>query len=785
MHAQSIPRTLAKTRAHFATCGVGLHYHNGRGGMSSRFATNEFSESYGAAPAGLVVTAPNGRDKLVMADQEICDDIVATVPKLNTAVIRDTYGRRWKQSHRRHGVDLFELTTTPGEEAVHEDLDIAYAVVAKAELRCHLNEVLNVLVTHESNTYESTMKALVGNKFKKGDVLFSQRRVLSSELRRQSVVASRFDMEKDEDESPEQALIGVNVATLRPRMPVDLGGTNKKTQKLCFSTFTQQYPGQDRAVHIMKTLPKELHDQLISRSDRTALRNEIDHLSVGFHIQSTHNSQGFAGSNTHVTRIFAHGYASPTPPTQFGERTGLTSSMSSKSSILASNAAELARRRESVMNPEAKHVLNVLTKSLRQFERVVRRRRFGFQTFIYFPTGYDDPSLEQACSICSKRFHLFRRDFFCHLCGHMVCGECSQLYEVEAQVGQLRRNRCCLQCVHRVDSCVFDDEDLLEALGPAVVAVDDALWYNDDKHHLAAGGVDVDTESMTSDSSSAEELSEQLYSEVPSENSKALDFLGRLVSPVASSFEYEFVSPVVKYAQPCSKSKRRRNLSKVEKVAHGVENYLSQSLRVMKDSYSSSEQCVVADIEERDYVFEFDAKQTKAEDHPMPPMPAHKKETRRLQAIEQMGVLQPEYDHAALDLVAQVAAKRLNCPIGFVSVVNEDNFHAVGTYNLPQEAFTLPRTNNVCIHAVYAEKPFVLKNPMRDMRFSQMRCIKDLGVKFYAGFPVHGPNGEVVASLCTADAVPHNNISTKDYATMEALAKLASELVTPKNRDIC
>ncbi|ETP51006.1 hypothetical protein F442_03783 [Phytophthora nicotianae P10297] len=703
--------------------------------MSSRHTDSGF---YGSAPAGLVVTAPNGLEKLVMSDQEICDDIVATVPKLQTAVARDTYGRRWKQGHRRQGVDLFELTTA--SDAVNEDRDIAYAVVAKAELRCHLNEVLNVLITHESNVYESTMMALAGKKFKKGDVLFSQRRLLSPDLRRQSMVASRLEMEKEK--APEQALIGVNVATLRPRMPVDVG-RNRKTQKLCFSTFTQQYPGEDRAVHVMKTLPKELHDQLIPTSDRTALRNELDHLSVGFHIQSTRTKQTFAGSNTHVTRIFAHGYASPTPPTQFSTPS------------TASNPSELVQRRESVMNPEAKHILNVLTKSLRQFERVVRRRRFGFQTFIYFPTGYDDPSLEKACSICSKRFHFFRRDFFCHLCGHMVCAECSQLYEVEAQIGQIRRNRCCLQCVHRVDSCVFDDEDLVEALGPAVIAVDDATWYEDG---------DGDTVSMTSDSSSVEELTEQLYSDDPSQHSHALDFLGQLVNPVASHSKI-----------------KRRNYTKTQQVAQDVENYLSQSLRVMKDRYSSVDQCTVADLEERDYIFEFDANQTQAEHHPMPPMPAPKKEARRLKAIEQMGVLQPEYDHTALDLVAQVAAKRLNCPIGFVSVVDDESFHAIGTYNLPQEAFTLPRTNNVCIHAVYAEKPLILKNPMRDMRFNQMPCIKDLGVKFYAGFPVHGPNGEVVASLCAADAVPHNNISTKDYATMETLAKLASDLVTPKN----
>ncbi|CAI5745257.1 unnamed protein product [Peronospora destructor] len=721
--------------------------------------------------------APDGHERLVMSDREICDDIVATVAKLNTAVTRDTYGRRWKQGHRHHGVDLFELAKASNKDVEEEDRDIAYAVVAKTELRCHLNEVLNILVTHESNAYESTMKALAGKKFKKGDVLFSQRRQLSSDLRRQSLVAPRVDMGK---EAPEQALIGVNVATLTPRTVMDLGG-NKKTQKLCFSTFTQQYLGDDRAVHVMKTLPKELHDQLVPTSDRTALRKELDHLCVGFHIQSSHNDQAFASSNTHVTRIFAHGYASPTPPPQFGETTKKWDPTSS--GVLVRNSPEPTRCRENIMNPEAKHVLNVLTKSLCQFEQVVRRRRFGFQTYIYFPTGYDDPSLEKACSICSKRFHFFRRDFFCHLCGHMVCGDCSRLHEVEARVGEIRRNRCCLQCVYRVDSCIFDDKDLLGALGPAVVGVDDVIWYNDDKYHLDAMGLDGDTASMPSDTSSVEELTEQLYSDDPSQNSRALDFLGQLVSPVAATYKYEFVSPTAKCADSCMKTKHRKSATKVQQVTQDVQSYLSQTLRVTKDRYSSSNQCTVASTEEHDYVFEFDVEKTNVEHHPMPPVPAPEKEARRLEAIEQMGVLQPEYDHAALDVIAQVAAKRLNCPIGFVSVIDNDSFRAVGTYRLPERAYTLQRNNTVCIHAVYVEKPLILKNPMRDMRFSQMPVIKDLSIKFYAGFPVYGSNGEVVASLCAIDdVVPHNNISTKDYATMEALAKLASDLVKPKNR---
>ncbi|EEY65104.1 uncharacterized protein PITG_16290 [Phytophthora infestans T30-4] len=114
-------------------------------------------------------------------------------------------------------------------------------------------------------------------------------------------------------------------------------------------------------------------------------------------------------------------------------------------------------------------------------------------------------------------------------------------------------------------------------------------------------------------------------------------------------------------------------------------------------------------------------------------------------------------------------------------MVGEDTLHAVGTFpQRPPEMNMAPRTENMCAHTIYADKPLVVKNPQRDMRFAQMAIIKDAGVKFYAGFPIRAPDGAIVASLCTSDFKPHDNISTKEYATMETLAKLAGKLVAPR-----
>ncbi|RLN96517.1 hypothetical protein BBJ28_00024465 [Nothophytophthora sp. Chile5] len=114
-------------------------------------------------------------------------------------------------------------------------------------------------------------------------------------------------------------------------------------------------------------------------------------------------------------------------------------------------------------------------------------------------------------------------------------------------------------------------------------------------------------------------------------------------------------------------------------------------------------------------------------------------------------------------------------------VVDGDKFHTFGTNILTEDAFSLGRSNNMSINAVYAETSLIHENPRRDMPFLQMPRIKGLDVKFCVDFPVLGSDGEVVASICAADTEPHNNFSAKDHATTEALDKLTSILVVPKN----
>ncbi|TYZ59263.1 hypothetical protein PybrP1_009141, partial [[Pythium] brassicae (nom. inval.)] len=285
------------------------------------------------------------------------------------------------------------------------------------------------------------------------------------------------------------------------------------------------------------------------------------------------------------------------------------------------------------MNPEAKHVLDLLTNSLSQFERVIRRRRFGLQTFVYFPKQYENSRVIKSCAMCFKLFKFYRRDFFCQLCGQMTCGDCSRMHEAEVSAGEICMKRVCLMCVARVDKCVFDDEDIMEALGPLIVSNDDREWYDDDRFHR-----------------------DFLHSDDPAQWSLALEKLEHLVSPTAKH-DYTYLDADLQSKSRKVKKSKRKPKSREQKVLQDVESHLSYSLRTNKDKYKPGELRAAGKF--RDTVFEFDASKTTSPDQPLAPVIDAEKDMRRMKLAKEAKLLDPSTDKSALSMIVQVAAKRM------------------------------------------------------------------------------------------------------------------------------
>ncbi|GMF26295.1 unnamed protein product [Phytophthora lilii] len=544
---------------------------------------------------GLIIGSPDTtHQKLVLSDQEIYNDVIATMPKLNAAVRNNAKGGRWKHYTGKGGVHLAEMKPYHTSENAGNDPDILHSVAAKTELRCHLNEALSVLLHQNSNVYDSTMKSLCGKQFKRGDVLFDQQVAFDAGSQTKFQVST----EKEDDLARRHDLISSHIC-------------NNASQCGLAATATVS-PQSNPAAPVFNVYPS-----------CSPLKREIDHIGIGFDLQFTPSS---GGSHRQHTQIFAHAYASDKLPSAFSNK---------------------------------------------------------------------EPETDNA----SGRPGTASRD----------CNE---------------------------PGGAFDDEDLLSALGPIIVETPSDAWIPDDSSILSSSSDENGDATVKPED---ENLTEQLCSEDPETRSRALEILSTLVGAPKAS--------------PASSTS-------------------SKATNEARTTKSSTKQIQ----------YQFDASKVSNEDVPLAPMPEAQKDARRVEFVQSSGALQSDYDRSALDLIAQVAAKRLGCPIGVVSMIDDKHFHAVGNYNLPAEAQLLPRNEVPCMHSVYAKKPLVIKNPQRDMRFSKMPCVDDLGVKFYAGFPLHAPTGEVVGNLCALDGVSHNNISTKDYATMQTLAKLASDLLAPASR---
>ncbi|KAL4140818.1 hypothetical protein PRNP1_015098 [Phytophthora ramorum] len=727
------------------------------------------------SPSGLVAQI-YGRARLVFTRQQICDDLLRSLPKLHAALRSNPHRneRLWRRtSGDQDSVNTFELVGMPPEDEGDDGSEVQHAVAASMQLKCHLNEVLNVLVSQKSSDYAATMQALSGRRFEGGELLYRERcRLVPGE----------------ESSEASQALLGVQMAALRPSWRLLLTPSHlchpvhPSTQRLCFESLTHRYPDSDRAVHVMKTLPKRVHDQITPRDYHSVLRRDVDHLGLAFDIETAplKAEDAESAAQKQTTRIFAHAYvAAPS----FENAAEYSPAMDHRHGRPRSRTSpdNWEQRGPSVVNPEAKHILDLLTHQLSEFERIIGRRRFGFQSFIYFqpPVSSERGSCPQlrSCHTCLKRFAFFRREFYCQICGHLVCGDCSQLYEVEARVGEVRKNRVCINCVVRVDSCTFADEDILAALGPTVVSLrcssewSQTFQSDDIGDDSDDDGVETASHSLGPslqlDADLGGDIKAKLYSCDTIERFEGLAQLGQVL--------------VKRGARTRAKPDDRRKESiTTESLQTQLERYVNRSLRDSQDKFQSHS-LETAGLR-RDYRYTFDATKTTYEGHPLPPTPSPAREVRRLHHIQASGILEPEYDHSALHLLAQVAAKRLKCPIGFVSLVDENVFHSVGTYPPRNFGLQTPRTESMCSHTVYVDRPLIVKNAQCDLRFSQLPVVRDHGIRFYAGFPIRAPDGSIVASLCTSDRVPHNNISTADYAVMQTLAGIASQLVAPANR---
>lgn len=152
--------------------------------------------------------------------------------------------------------------------------------------------------------------------------------------------------------------------------------------------------------------------------------------------------------------------------------------------------------------------------------------------------------------------------------------------------------------------------------------------------------------------------------------------------------------------------------------------------------------------------------------------PLPKNENQRLETIERLSVIYAPAEQR-FDRLTKMACRMFEAPMSMVSIVGETCqwFKSVQGSTSRQT----PRSIAFCAWAILEPEMLVVEDATLDERFHDNPLVTtDPKIRFYAGVPLHGPDGHVLGSFCIVDRVPRT-FSAADRETLRDLACMVEQ----------
>ena len=148
-----------------------------------------------------------------------------------------------------------------------------------------------------------------------------------------------------------------------------------------------------------------------------------------------------------------------------------------------------------------------------------------------------------------------------------------------------------------------------------------------------------------------------------------------------------------------------------------------------------------------------------------------------LLTYEVMGTAaEPEFDR-----VTMLAATLLDAPIALITFLDETRLWIKSGFGT--DLRDLPRAQSFYTHVIAQPDPLVVLDTRLDARFAENIFVnREPGIRFYAGISLVTPEGARIGVLCVADRVPRAACSERELAALEALAKMATDLLTARRQ---
>jgi diguanylate cyclase (GGDEF)-like protein/PAS domain S-box-containing protein len=125
---------------------------------------------------------------------------------------------------------------------------------------------------------------------------------------------------------------------------------------------------------------------------------------------------------------------------------------------------------------------------------------------------------------------------------------------------------------------------------------------------------------------------------------------------------------------------------------------------------------------------------------------------KRVEALIGLDILDTP-EEQEFDELVQLASEICDTPISLVSLVDKDRQWFKASVGLA--AKETPRSVSFCSHAIQKPELFIVENAATDARFRNNSLVTGApNIRFYAGIPLHAPNGYAVGTLCVIDTEP-------------------------------
>ncbi|WP_428944716.1 diguanylate cyclase domain-containing protein [Pantoea sp. FN060301] len=142
-------------------------------------------------------------------------------------------------------------------------------------------------------------------------------------------------------------------------------------------------------------------------------------------------------------------------------------------------------------------------------------------------------------------------------------------------------------------------------------------------------------------------------------------------------------------------------------------------------------------------------------------------EEERLRSLYMIDLLDTK-DDERFERLTRIGKKLFNVPVALISLLDRDRQWLLACEGLNTRETT--RNISFCGHAILQKGPFIVNDARLDERFHDNPLVTgEPFIRFYAGYPVHLPDGAVVGTLCLINSIPRD-FNEEDISSLKDLA---------------